>query len=63
LPSDTLPDAWAVLDPKRVDSKYPYKELSGCGIGFKLIQAIQKYKNRPFDEILNFLDLVAIIIT
>lgn len=62
LPSDTLPDAWAVLDPKRVDSKYPYKELSGCGIGFKLIQAIQKYKNRPFDEILNFLDLVAISI-
>jgi single-stranded-DNA-specific exonuclease len=62
LPSDTLPEAWAVLDPKRVDSNYPYKELSGCGIGFKLIQAIQKEKNRPFDEILNFLDLVAISI-
>ena len=62
LPSETLPDAWAVLDPKRVDSNYPYKELSGCGIGFKLIQAIQKEKNRPFEEILNFLDLVAISI-
>ncbi|MBR5254500.1 MAG: single-stranded-DNA-specific exonuclease RecJ [Bacteroidales bacterium] len=62
LPSDTLPEAWAVLDPKRVDSHYPYKELSGCGIGFKLIQAIQKERNRPFEEILNFLDLVAISI-
>lgn len=62
LPSDTLPDAWAVLDPKRLDSHYPYKELSGCGIGFKLIQAIQKEKHRSFDEILNFLDLVAISI-
>jgi single-stranded-DNA-specific exonuclease len=62
LPSDTLPEAWAVLDPKRVDSTYPYKELSGCGIGFKLVQAIQKEKNRPFEEILNYLDLVAISI-
>jgi single-stranded-DNA-specific exonuclease len=62
LPSDTLPEAWAVLDPKRVDSTYPYNELSGCGIGFKLVQAIQKEKNRPFEEILNYLDLVAISI-
>lgn len=62
LPSDTLPEAWAVLDPKRVNSTYPYKELSGCGIGFKLVQAIQKEKNRPFEEILNYLDLVAISI-
>src|SRR5690606_39738206 len=43
LPGATIPDAIAVLDPKRLDCPYPYKELSGCGIGFKLIQAfIQK---------------------
>ena len=62
LPSDTLPDAWAVLDPKRLDSVYPYKELSGCGIGFKLIQALQIERNLEFDELLPYLDLVAISI-
>ena len=39
LPGDELPKAYAILDPKRYDCNYPYKELSGCGIGFKLIEA------------------------
>ncbi|HBW81335.1 MAG TPA: single-stranded-DNA-specific exonuclease RecJ, partial [Sphingobacterium sp.] len=39
LPGEELPKAYAVLDPKRADCEYPYKELSGCGIGFKIIQA------------------------
>src|SRR5690606_32760415 len=42
LPADTIPNAVAVLDPKRSDCTYPYKELSGCGIGFKIIQAFIK---------------------
>ncbi|MEO8795622.1 MAG: single-stranded-DNA-specific exonuclease RecJ, partial [Daejeonella sp.] len=62
LPGDKLPEAVAVLDPKRSDCEYPYKELSGCGIGFKLIQAWCQYKNIPFEEILCFLDLVAVSI-
>ncbi|MCI7561919.1 MAG: single-stranded-DNA-specific exonuclease RecJ [Bacteroidales bacterium] len=62
LPSDTLPEAWAVLDPKRCDSNYPYKELSGCGIGFKLVSALQRERNLPFDDLLEYLDLVAISI-
>ncbi len=62
LPSEELPEAWAVLDPKRLDSTYPYKELSGCGIGFKLIQALQKERNLPFEDLLEYLDLVAISI-
>ncbi len=62
LPSEELPDAWAVLDPKRTDSTYPYTELSGCGIGFKLIHALQKERNLPFEDLLEYLDLVAISI-
>ncbi len=62
LPSDCLPEAWAVLDPKREDSTYPYKELSGCGIGFKLVTALQKERNLPFNDLLEYLDLVAISI-
>lgn len=62
LPSDKLPEAWAVLDPKREDSTYPYKELSGCGIGFKLITALQRERNLPFEDLLEYLDLVAISI-
>ena len=45
LPSKILPPAVAVLDPKRDDCDYPFKELCGCGIGFKLIQAVQKHLN------------------
>lgn len=59
-PGDTLPDAVAVLDPKRNDDNYPFKELSGCGIGFKLISAYAKKYNVPFSEVEQYLDLVAV---
>ena len=62
LPGDELPAAIAVLDPKRSDCWYPYKELSGCGIGFKLVQAYAEKNNIPFEEINCYLDLVAISI-
>ncbi|WCT11718.1 single-stranded-DNA-specific exonuclease RecJ [Mucilaginibacter jinjuensis] len=62
LPGDELPAAVAVLDPKRSDCEYPYKELSGCGIGFKLIQAYAEKNGIPFEEISCYLDLVAISI-
>ncbi len=61
-PGDTLPDAVAVLDPKRSDCSYPYDELSGCGIGFKLIQAFAQKNNIPFDELTEYFDLTAISI-
>jgi single-stranded-DNA-specific exonuclease len=61
LPDDHIPDAAAVLDPKRKDCSYPYKELSGCGIGFKLIQAYAR-KYRDEEETYDFLDLVAVSI-
>ena len=60
LPGDELPAAVAVLDPKRSDCEYPYKELSGCGIGFKLIQAWAEKHNLPFEDVAGYLDLVAI---
>lgn len=61
LPDDNIPLAAAVLDPKRKDCNYPYKELSGCGIGFKLVQAYaQRY--RDLHEIYQYLDLVAVSI-
>jgi single-stranded-DNA-specific exonuclease len=62
LPGDELPAAIAVLDPKRADCEYPFKELSGCGIGFKLIQAFADKNDIPFEKIGRFLDLVAISI-
>lgn len=62
LPGDTLPDAVAVLDPKRHDCTYPYKELSGCGIGFKLVQAMAESKGLPFSSIEEYLDLVSVSI-
>lgn len=58
-PGDKLPDAVAVLDPKRKDCQYPYDELCGCGIGFKLIQALEQRAGRTVDGILPYLDLVA----
>ncbi len=61
-PGDTLPDAVAVLDPKREDSTYPYKHLSGCGVGFKLLQAFAISNDIPFDELKQHLDLVAVSI-
>lgn len=62
LPGDILPAAIAVLDPKRSDCDYPYKELSGCGIGFKLIQAYALKNNLPFEDVSTYLDLVAVSI-
>ncbi|WP_295672799.1 single-stranded-DNA-specific exonuclease RecJ [uncultured Mucilaginibacter sp.] len=62
LPGDQLPDAVAILDPKRPDCEYPYKELSGCGIGFKLIQAYAEKNEIPLEEVTCYLDLVAISI-
>ena len=61
-PSNELPAAVAVLDPKRSDCTYPYKELSGCGIGFKLIQAYAEKNDIPFEEVSCYLDLAAISI-
>ncbi len=61
-PGPVLPDAVAVLDPKREDDHYPFKELSGCGIGFKLIQALGINAGETIDHHLSFLDLVAIAI-
>ncbi len=58
-PGAVIPKAVAVLDPKREDCEYPYKELCGCGIGFKLIQALAMKKGNSFDTLLPYLDLVA----
>ena len=58
-PGDKLPDAIAVLDPKREDCTYPYDELCGCGVGFKLIQALAKNRNQTMDDLIPYLDLVA----
>ncbi len=57
-----LPDAVAVLDPKRSDCRYPFKELSGCGVGFKIAQAYCQKHNISFEEIERLLDLVVISI-
>ncbi|MCK9616590.1 MAG: single-stranded-DNA-specific exonuclease RecJ [Lentimicrobiaceae bacterium] len=61
-PGETLPAAVAVLDPKRADCHYPFNELSGCGVGFKLIQAIAQKRNIPFSKLECFLDLVVVSI-
>jgi single-stranded-DNA-specific exonuclease len=58
-PGDSLPDAVAVLDPKRADCSYPYDELCGCGIGFKLIQALGENRNQTIEDLIPYLDLVA----
>jgi len=58
-PGDSVPDAVAVLDPKQDDCKYPFKELCGCGVGFKLIQALVQKENIPVIELTPYLDLVA----
>lgn len=59
-PSQTLPEAVAVLNPKRADCSYPYKELCGCGIGFKLIQALCIELDYPAERAYKYLDLVAL---
>ena len=60
VPDDELPDAVAVVDAKRIDSIYPYDELSGCGVGFKLVQAFSQRNGYPLSEIEPLLDLVAV---
>ena len=61
-PADVIPDAAAVLDPKQPGCNYPYKELSGCGVGFKLLQAYSKRNNIDYEEIYDLLDLAAVSI-
>lgn len=61
-PDDTLPEALAVLDPMREDCEYPFKFLSGCGVGFKLLEGYCQYKNIPKDRLYEMLDLVAVSI-
>ncbi|MES2627747.1 MAG: single-stranded-DNA-specific exonuclease RecJ [Bacteroidota bacterium] len=62
LPGETIPDAVAVLDPKRNDCGYPFKELCGCGVGFKLVQAFCESQGWSAQQALQYLDLVAISI-
>ncbi len=59
-PGDELPPAVAVLDPKRPDCSYPFKELAGVGVGFKLLQGLYQKLNLPVSELDEFLDIVAI---
>jgi len=61
-PETKLPGAVAVLDPKRPDCPYPFKELSGCGVGFKMLQAFSKTNSVDLQELYPFLDLVAVSI-
>jgi single-stranded-DNA-specific exonuclease len=61
-PGETVPEAIAVLDPKRPDCNYPYDELSGCGVGFKLIQAFAQKRGIPFENLVKYLDLVVVSI-
>jgi len=58
-PGSELPNAIAVLDPKRDDCEYPYKELCGCGVGFKLIQALAQNEGKTVEDLVEYLDLVA----
>ncbi len=62
LPGDQLPDAYAILDPKLKGCKYPYQELSGCGVGFKILQAFCDKQGYDPDQLYDYLDLVAVSI-
>ena len=57
-PGGNLPNAVAVLDPKREDCNYPYKELCGCGVGFKLIHALEYRKGKSIDDLVEYLDVI-----
>ena len=61
-PAGKIPNAIAILNPKQSDCNYPYKELSGCGVGFKLIQAYSQKNNIDFSEISEYLDLLTVSI-
>ena len=58
-PGPKIPDAVAVLNPKRVDCSYPYDELCGCGVGFKLVQALASKRGQTIEDLTQYLDLVA----
>lgn len=58
-PGEVLPEAVAILDPKQEDCDYPYKELCGCGVGFKLVQALASKQGRTIEGLVPYLDLVA----
>ena len=62
LPDEIIPKAVAILNPKQKDCAYPYKELCGCGVGFKLMTALSEKLNLPSDQYLQYLDLVSIAI-
>ena len=62
LPEEELPPAVAVLDPKREDCHYPFDDLSGCGVGFKLVQAYSQRNGIPFERLLPLLDLLVVSI-
>lgn len=62
LPEDSLPAAVAVLDPKREDCHYPFDDLSGCGVGFKLVQAYSARYGVPFETLVPLLDLLVVSI-
>ena len=61
-PGEVIPKALAILNPKKIDCSYPFKELCGCGVGFKLIQAINFKKGLDIENIVNYLDLVSLAI-
>ncbi|MDR2083378.1 MAG: single-stranded-DNA-specific exonuclease RecJ [Bacteroidales bacterium] len=61
-PDNTIPEAYAVLDPKQPECQYPYKDLSGCGVAYKMIQAFSKKNKIPMEKAYDFLDLVVISI-
>ena len=63
LPGDALPAAVAVLDPKREDCHYPFDDLSGCGVGFKLVQAYSRQYGIPFESLIPLLDLLVVSIS
>ena len=62
LPEESLPQAVAVLDPKREDCDYPFDDLSGCGVGFKLVQAYSQKYNIDFETLIPLLDILAVSI-
>jgi len=62
VPDDELPNAVAILNPKRKDSTYPFKELCGCGVGFKFMQAFAKNNGIPFSQLIPLLDFCAVSI-
>ena len=63
LPEESIPDAVAVLDPKREDCNYPFDDLSGCGVGFKLMQAYSQSQGIPFETLVPLLDLLVVSIS